>query len=80
MTRIRPLTPKEAGWFARFIYWASRRKIGRVLTPTQVVAHHPRMLAGVVGMESAMMAAKTVPPTLKTLASIKAAMMIGCPF
>jgi hypothetical protein len=86
MARIKGVEPHEAGWFTRFIYWMTRRSIGRLtgtprlIEPVQITAHHPRLLKGVGQMEMAQAAATSVPVALKALASIKAATLIGCPF
>jgi len=80
MPRIKGVEPRQAGLMARFAYFMSRRRLGRVIGPLKVMAHHPRLLRALAHMELGQEAAKTVPPNLKMLATIKAAMMIGCPF
>jgi hypothetical protein len=86
MARIRGIEPKEAGWLTRVLYGFVRRKV-RALTgrdalvePIRVTAHHTRLLIGLGQMEMAQAAAHSVPARLKTLASIKAATLIGCPY
>ena len=80
MARIRGVQPDEANWFTKFVYWMTKRKAGRVIVPTQVTAHHTRLLRAMGEMEMGQAAAKAVDATLKELASIKAATLIGCPF
>lgn len=80
MSRIEGLPPNKAGIYARFMYWMVKRKLGRMLEPISVTAHHPRLLRAMGAMEMGQAAAKSVNAQLKTLASIKVAMMIGCPF
>ena len=80
MARINGVEPERAGLFVRFVYWMVRRKIGRVVLPIKVTAHHPRLLRAVGEMETGQMAAKSVAAGLKSLASVKTAMLIGCPF
>jgi hypothetical protein len=80
MLRIEPVEPADAGVFTRFVYWMTKRKIGRVILPVKITAHQPRLLWGVGEMEQATAAVHSVPETLKALASIKAARMVGCPF
>jgi hypothetical protein len=58
----------------------ARRKIGRVVLPIKIAAHHPRLLRSLGEMEAGQMAATSVDATLKSLASVKVAMLIGCPF
>ena len=80
MARITAVESREANLFTRFVYWMTKRKLGRVILPVKITAHHPRLLRGMGEMESAQFAARSVAMTLKELASIKAAMLIGCPF
>ena len=80
MQRIRPVAPEETGFFTRFVYWITKRKYGRVLAPVQVTAHHPRLLRAMGEMEMGQAAARSVDRKLKALASIKVAVLIGCPF
>ena len=80
MARIQGVETEQAGLFVRFIFWMTRRKIGRVVLPIRIAAHHPRLLRAVGEMESGQMAARTVDGSLKALASVKVALLIGCPF
>jgi hypothetical protein len=80
MARIRPVEVAEAGWFVRLVYWFTKRKLGRVVMPVKITAHHPRLLRAYGEMETGQAAAHSVDAALKVLAEIKAATMIGCPF
>lgn len=80
MARLDGVDNKNASWVARLIYFATKRKLGRVITPIKITAHHPRLLRAVAHMELGQEAARTVNPQIKMLAQIKVAMMIGCPF
>jgi hypothetical protein len=80
MARIKGVEPHEAGWFVRLVYALTRRKVGRVVLPVKITAHHPRLLRSLGEMEQGQMAAHSVDAGLKSLASLKAAMLIGCPF
>lgn len=72
--------PERAGLVARIAFFFTRRKVGRVIAPVRVHAHHPRLLRGYAGMELAQEAASRLPAALKTLAGIRAATRVGCPF
>ena len=72
--------PSKPGVFARVAYYMTKRKVGRVIEPIQVHAHHPRLLRALASMEMGQEAASTVDEGLKSLASIRVAMRIGCPF
>lgn len=80
MARIKGVESKEAGWCVRLFYAMVRRQFHRVMLPVKVTAHHPRLLRAMGAMEQGQAAANAVEPGLKALASIKTAMMIGCPF
>lgn len=86
MARIQGLEPSEAGWLTRLTYWLVRRKIGKItdrkvlVEPVKITAHHPRLLRAMGQMEMGQEAARSMPASLKSLAGIKAATMIGCPF
>ena len=68
------------GWFARFLLWMARRRLGRVPTPWLVVALHPQVSFGLATMMMAHEKAHSVEPGLKSLARIQTARLIGCPF
>jgi hypothetical protein len=80
MARIAGIESAQANLFTRFVYWMTKRKIGRVVVPLKITAHQPRLLRGMGEMEMAQAAVHSVEETLKALAGVKVATMIGCPF
>jgi len=80
MARIAGIAPGNGGLLVRLAYFMTKRKVGRVVTPIKIVAHHPRLLRALAHMELGQEAAHTVSPQLKTLAQVKVAMLVGCPF
>jgi 4-carboxymuconolactone decarboxylase len=86
MARMKGIEPHEAGWLTRLVYWFVKRGINkligqpRVPEPIKITAHHPRLLRALGQMEGGQAAATSVPASLKSLASIKAATLVGCPF
>ena len=86
MARMSGLEPHQAGWYTRFVYWLVRRGIGkltgssRLIEPVKITAHHPRLLKAYGQMEMGQGAATSVPASVKALADIKVATLIGCPF
>ena len=86
MAYMKGVEPAGAGWFTRLVYWFVRRQFGkltgknRLIEPVKVAAHHPRLLRALGQMEGGLGAARSVPTKLKQIASLKAAMLIGCPF
>lgn len=80
MSRIQPVEPQQAGWFIRFVYWMTQRKLGRVILPVKIAAHHPRLMRALGAMESGQAAAHSIPTSIEALAEIKTAMLVGSPF
>ncbi len=80
MPRIHGVEPNEAGLFTRFAYWFTKRKLGRVPETLKITALSSRLLRGVGEMEMAQAALKSVEPVLVSLAELKVATMVGCPF
>jgi hypothetical protein len=80
MARIAGVEPGAAGLVARLAYWLTKRKVGRVVLPVKITAHHPRLLRAMGAMEMGQEAARSVAAPLKMLAQVKVAMLVGCPF
>ena len=80
MATIPGVESKDAGLFVRLVYWFTKRRLGQIIEPISVTAHHPRLLRALAAMETGQQAAKSVEPGLKNLASLKVALQIGCPF
>ena len=66
--------------FVSIVYSLTQRRLGRVIVPIQVTAHHPRIFWGYLQMEQSQMGAKRVDPKLKGLAELRVATLVGCPF
>jgi hypothetical protein len=73
------LTDKEAGWIARYIFRAVRKRVGRLTDTFRIAAHAPGLLLGWSLHELAFERANTVERRLRTLAQLKTAALIGCP-
>jgi alkylhydroperoxidase family enzyme len=80
MAHLEGVPRNKAGLFVRLAYFLTRRKLGRVIAPIEITAHHPRLLRAVAHMELGQEAAKTIDARVKALAQIRAALLIGCPF
>jgi hypothetical protein len=84
MARIQGADPRKQGFlsgmFTRFVYSMTKRKLGRVVMPAQIVAHHPRLLWGYGQMEQSFLASRLVDASLKDLAQLRVATLVGCPF
>jgi hypothetical protein len=66
--------------FVGIVYSLTRRRLGRVIMPIQVTAHHPKILWGYGQMEQSQAASKLVDHKLKGLAELRVATLVGCPF
>ena len=84
MARIPGAPSKQGGPFRRLfvslVYWLTKRRLGRVIMPIQVTAHHSKIFWGYLQMEQSQMGAKLVDHKLKGLAELRVATLVGCPF
>ncbi|HZC24258.1 MAG TPA: hypothetical protein VE866_13025 [Candidatus Binatia bacterium] len=84
MARISGASANQGGiirrLFVGIVYALTRRKVGRVVMPVQVVAHHPTILWGYGQMEQSQLGSKLVSAKLKGLAELRTATLVGCPF
>jgi hypothetical protein len=84
MARIAGAEPQDLGFlpglFVRFVYWMTKRKMGKIVEPVRIVAHHPGLLWGYGQMEQSMAGSHRIGESLKSLAEIRAAALVGCPF
>lgn len=78
--RIEGLHKDKAGLLGRIAYWMSKRRLGKVVDPLTVMAHHRSILFGYAMFEMSIGRARLVEPRLKELAQIYAATLVGCPF
>lgn len=84
MPRINGATSNQGGpirrLFVGLVYWLTRRKLGCVIMPVQVTAHHGKIFWGYLQMEQSQMSSKLVDAKLKGLAQLRVATLVGCPF
>lgn len=84
MARIPGAEPSRQGVFSglltRIVYTLTKRKLGKVVTPVSVTAHHPQILWGYGQMEQSLLSSKRVDGALKDLAQLRVATLVGCPF
>lgn len=84
MARI-PGAPQNQGGPLRrllvgIVYSVTRRRLGHVIMPVQVTAHHGKIFWGYIQMERSQMGSKLVSHKLKELAQLRVATLVGCPF
>ena len=84
MARISGAPVRQGGLLRRLLVWIAysqtRRKLGRVVMPVQVAAHHAAILWGYAQMERSQMGSRLVDSKLKALAQLRVATLVGCPF
>lgn len=78
--RIKGIDPQNAPESAQPVFQGSRSFFGRVITPNLVMAHRPEILLAHAKLGQAISASTVVEGRLKTMASVRTAQMIGCPF
>jgi len=66
--------------FVGLVYALTRRRLGHVIMPLQVTAHHPKILRGYIQMERSQAGSKLVDAKLKGMAELRVATLVGCPF
>ncbi len=79
MARIDGVT-RGGSLLARIAFFMTRRRLGKVIRPIRIHALHGRLLYGLAQMELAQEKLHTVPTVVKSLAQLRTAMVIGCPF
>jgi hypothetical protein len=78
MERIKGVGVAEAGWIAKLIYRALKKRI--VPKAKTLAAYNTAGLLATTWMDAICGSAKSVSITLKELAQLKVAMLAGCPF
>jgi hypothetical protein len=72
------------GLFGRLVYWVARRRFGRVPEPTRIMAHNRWAFVAMSMYEAFLPKARVLDARGeargKELATILAAMRVGCPF
>lgn len=80
MPRLPELRAARPGWLGRLVFALCRRKLGRVPEPVKVLHRNRALMMGVGAFETALERAELVPHRLKSLAELRVAIMVGCPF
>ena len=84
MARISGASGRQGGLIRRLfvgiVYSLTRRRLGRLIMPIRVTAHHPKILWGYGQMEQAQAGSRLVDPKIKGLAELRVATLVGCPF
>lgn len=78
--RIKGVEFDEAPAAVKEAYRRAEQLFGRVPSPTKVVAHVPALMDAANNLGAVIGGSTLVEPRLKTLASLRAAQIAGCPF
>jgi hypothetical protein len=78
--RLNGIDPDNAPESVQPIFRGSLDFFGRVITPSLVMAHRPEILLAHAKLGQAISASTVVEGRLKTMVSVRAAQMVGCPF
>ena len=78
--RIKGVDPESAPESVQPVFQHSLDLFGRVITPNLALAHRPEILFATAKLGQAIGASTVVEGRLKTLVSVRAAQMVGCPF
>lgn len=78
--RVAPVPEGQGNPLVRYTFRATRKRVGRVVSPIGVLARHPWLMAGNGGMELCFERSSRVDTHLKELATLKAAALVGCEF
>ncbi len=79
MARIEEVAKEKTSLMSRLLFWAAKRRLGRVSETWRIIAYVPRLHFGRGLFELLLDGSRLVPHRLRRLADVKAAMMIGCP-
>jgi len=78
--RLKGIDPENAPESVQPIFQQSLDWFGRVITPNLVLAYRPEILLATAKLGQVIGASTVVEGRLKTMVSIRAAQMVGCPF
>jgi hypothetical protein len=80
LMRIQGIDPNDPPELVRSLFQRSLERYGRVITPSLVMARLPEILVATDRLGQSIGGSNLVEGRIKTLASLRAAQMIGCPF
>jgi len=78
--RIKGIDPQNPPESLKQAFEKNVEMFGRVITPNLALGHRPEILLAAGKLGRAIGASTVVEPRLKSMVSIRAAQMIGCPF
>lgn len=80
MSRIPGVGDRSATWRVRLLFWLIKRRIGVVTPGTRIRAYWPQWLKRSGLLDTLLAGRGTIPASLKELAQLRVAALVGCPF
>jgi alkylhydroperoxidase family enzyme len=80
MARVEGVSEENAKLWVKLVYWLTRRRLTAVPQTFKVSAQSPWVLGGVTLFRLCFERFRLVDPKLLSLAELKAALLVGCPF
>lgn len=86
MARLQTISFQQAPWWLRGIYRLAANEVKKLTGKAEIgdtlrlTAQRPRLLFGLLMMESSQAGAMLVPTKLKVLASLRVSTIVGCPY
>jgi alkylhydroperoxidase family enzyme len=78
--RIKGVPVEDAAPGVRQLYEKTAERLGRVTIPLTAFAHRPEIAETYSALGAALARSTVVGPRLKTLACVRVAQIVGCPF
>ena len=78
--RIKGIDPDQAPESVKPAFQQSLDAFGRIITPALVAAHRPEIFMASGRLNKAVAVSTVVDGRLKTMAFVRTAQMVGCPF
>jgi alkylhydroperoxidase family enzyme len=78
--RIEGLEENQMSWMLRPLTWMLKRRVGKVVNPFRAWAYRPGITIAMSIFMQSIESSKVTPETLKRMACLRAAQMVGCVF
>ena len=78
--RVKGIDPDQAPESVKPAFQQSLDAFGRIITPALVAAHRPEIFIASGRLNKAVAVSTVVDGRLKTMAFVRTAQMVGCPF
>jgi hypothetical protein len=80
MSRSAGVQDNQAALGTRILFWFAKRHLRRIPVGMRIRALDPKLLRASAKMDLYAASERILPMTIKELAQLKVAMLVGCPF